>query len=213
MTTYSQAFLDKIAQKPNWLTESEKARTYATEAGWVYKDLTPNTVPELIMAIPGLSAILDANTTGGLALDRVYDLLFPPTSVGFTRRSRRRYLINVGLHESVVSSGGEVTFALDIGGANTQAANAIGGDITADLIPGTPITTTIPANTTFGKVQFELPELSENPSVLHIHLDGTTAVSVINNTLGNLYDSEGHQMATANTALINGYEFDIVGEV
>lgn len=208
------ATIAKFATKPEWLSPNDKAKVYATKEGWVYKDATPGAKPELLVTIPGLSDILDRNTSGALDTSKVYELLVPPTDVGFVRKSARRYAINVGLHESVIAKNGAVTFTLRINGAGadaTAAQDTAGNNIVADLSVGTPLTTTIAhdpnGQSPFGKVQFDLPVLSANPSLLRIKL-GTTALTV--NTIGNLFDAEDNQMATIAATGLNSKVIKII---
>ena len=209
---YTPEFVAKIATKPEWLSPNEKARTYATKEGWMYKDATPGARPELLVAIPGLSDIIDRDTTGNVNAAKSAELLFEPTNVGFTRKSRRRYALNIGLHESLtVKPGATVTFSLDINGVNTAAANSAGGDITADLSPATLLTQTFTSNTTFGKIQFDLPELTSTPSSLKIQL-GSPSLTITTGAVTDLVDSENISMAnTANVVAINGLDVSIVG--
>jgi hypothetical protein len=52
--------------KPKYLTDAEKKNTYATDAGWVYKD--PNTgLEEVLVAIGGLAGGTSATTNLGEA--------------------------------------------------------------------------------------------------------------------------------------------------
>jgi len=209
---YTPEFVAKIATKPEWLSPNEKARTYATKEGWMYKDATPGARPELLVAIPGLSDIIDRDTTGNVNAANSVELLFEPTNVGFTRKSRRRYALNIGLHESVtVKPGATVTFSLDINGVNTAAANSAGGDITADLSPATLLTQTFTSNTTFGKIQFDLPELTSTPSSLKIQLGSPSSLAISLGAVTDLVDSENIPMATMTTTAIDGLDINIVG--
>ena len=104
-----------------------------------------------------------------------------------------------------------MTFSLDINGANTAAANSTGGDITADLSPATLLTQTFTSNTTFGKIQFDLPELTSTPSSLKIQL-GSPSLTITTGAVTDLVDSENISMAnTANVVAINGLDVSIVG--
>lgn len=206
--TYETTFLTKIAQKPEWLTESEKARTYASKEGWMYKDLTPNSRPELLVSIPNLSLYLEANVLGGVDSTKAFEVLFDPTNVGFTRRSRRRFVINVGLHEQLTAVGNNVTFTIDLSGANTVAQNAAGGDISSQISNTNPAPYVLTANSTIGKIPFEIA-FDQDVTRFALHLASANSVVVANTT--SLVDSEGHYMTTANSVTVNGYEFNIVG--
>ena len=46
---YSQAFLDKVAKKPEYLTEREKAKVFAGPGGWYMKNGNPDAAPELLI--------------------------------------------------------------------------------------------------------------------------------------------------------------------
>jgi len=209
---YTPEFVAKIATKPEWLSPNEKARTYATKEGWMYKDATPGARPELLVAIPGLSDIIDRDTTGNVNAANSVELLFEPTNVGFTRKSRRRYALNIGLHESVtVKPGATVTFSLNINGANTAAANSTGGDITSQLSPGTLLTQTFTSNTTFGKIQFDLPELTTTPGSLKIQLGSPSSLAITLGAVTDLVDSENIEMANIDVTAINGLDINVVG--
>lgn len=57
--------------KPKWLTEEQKARTYATERGWEYTG--DNGVPEVLVAIRGLAGGATTSTKLGAAtISQVY---------------------------------------------------------------------------------------------------------------------------------------------
>lgn len=212
---YTPEFVAKIATKPEWLSPNEKARTYATKEGWMYKDATPGARPELLVAIPGLSDIIDRDTTGNVNAAKSAELLFEPTNVGFTRKSRRRYALNIGLHESLtVLPNQTVTFSLDISGVNTAATDTSGADITVDLSKGTLLTqtftSTATSSTTFGRIQFDLPELTAAPGSLKIQL-GSPSLTITAGAVTDLVDSENIPMATMTTTAIDGLDINIVG--
>ena len=127
---YSADFLAKIAEKPDWLTPSEKARTFATLRGWEYRpaqftgERYANHQTELLVAIPGLSKILDLDTAG---VTQAAAFVINKTDVGFTRRSRRRYSLNVAFQEAIyLGVGIDVNFRLH---TNFTTATAKDGKI------------------------------------------------------------------------------------
>jgi len=171
---YSQAFLQKVATKPEWLTPEEQSRTYATKAGWMYKDATPGAEPELLVSIPDLSAMLDLDPTTQL-LDAVksVQITFPPTGISTTRRTRRRYALNIAFHEELTNtSNATVTFTLRY---NVVAASGSDGNPDpnyAAVIGGAyqTLTQDIAAGEKVGRLSFVFPDFDTTPSSFQVTL-------------------------------------------
>jgi len=178
---YSAAFLEKLAQKPDWLTPSQKARTFATMRGWEYRspqhenERYSNMETELILAIPGLSEILDVNTAGTVTPVKFY---LQRSSLGFTRRSRRRYSINVSFPEVLYFDQGtgltDVSFRISytwVHKTDTQGNPLTKTDSTA--LP-TDISVSIAHSPTevtkVGQVTFDLPTFNADPGEVAVQI-------------------------------------------
>jgi hypothetical protein len=177
---YSAEFLAKIAEKPDWLTPSEKARTFATLRGWEYRpaqftgERYANHKTELLVAIPGLSKILDLDTAGVAQLAK---FIINKTDIGFTRRSRRRYSLNVGFQEAIyLGVGVDINFRLH---TNFTTALAKDGsplqDTGSNAVTGIPyldLNVANPASATellrVGSLTFDIPTFSADPGELKV---------------------------------------------
>ena len=189
-TGYGADFKAKLAKKPEWLTPSEKARCFATMRGWEYRppqffapggdpldERFRNMPAELLVAIPGLSKLLDIDTssgavTGGTTVGAPHGqpLVIKKNSVGFTRRSRRRYSLNLSFPEALyIQAGGtDVDFTIRFtyehatdtaGNALTQSGGgALPNFLTAEVHPpatGDDLLT--------GRITWDFPTLSADP--------------------------------------------------
>ena len=118
LSQLTQAQLDKLIQRPNWLSANTAiagpiaGRVFASNEGWM---LSPTKVhpegkqmpAECVMAIPNLSEYLEYNKgttqSAQFVAATTRDLIF--TSVSVTRRSRSRYIVNIGMDETLISMG------------------------------------------------------------------------------------------------------------
>lgn len=177
---YSAEFIAKISQKPQYLTPSEKARTFATMRGWEYRhpqadnEKFKDMPSELIVAIPGLSMLLDVKTTDTsfqtISTGNPDPVVLTRDSAGFTRRSRRRYSINVSFPEQIfLISGGSVNFRLDVQYV-TQLSTAGATLGLTDGVILTPITNTSTEKLAIGRVQFDIPTFSADPEHLDVKI-------------------------------------------
>lgn len=178
---YSAAFLEKLAQKPDWLTPSQKARTFATMRGWEYRspqhenERYSTMETEVILAIPGLSQMLDLDTAGTATPVEFY---LQRSSLGFTRRSRRRYSINLSLPEALYFDQGtgltDVSFHISytwVHRDDTQGNQLTRTDSTA--LP-TDITVSIAHDPNqvlkVGQVTFDLPTFNADPGEVAVQI-------------------------------------------
>lgn len=206
---YSQAFLQKVGQKPDWLTPEEQSRTYATKAGWMYKDATPGAEPELLVTIPGLSAMVDLDPTTQ-AVDAVTSVLitFPPSGVSSTRRTRRRYALNIAFHEELTNTtNATTTFTLRYnvvaadgsdGNPDPNYAGVIGG-------PYQTLTQDIAAGEKVGRLSFVFPDFDTTPSAFAITLadpgvDLVEPLELTTGAFGAFDDNDGITMTGINVS-------------
>lgn len=178
---YSAAFLEKLAQKPDWLTPSQKARTFATMRGWEYRspqhenERYSTMETEVILAIPGLSQMLDLDTAGATTPIEFYLLR---SSLGFTRRSRRRYSINVSFPEALYFDKGtgltDVSFQLSYTWVHRNDIQ--GNQLTktdSSALP-TDISVSIPHDPNevkkIGQVTFDLPTFNADPGEVALQI-------------------------------------------
>ena len=220
---YSAEFIAKISEKPKHLTPSEKARTFATMRGWEYRppqadnEKYKNMPSELIMAIPGLSMLLDV-TTSDTSIHSVSGspnpVVITKNSAGFTRRSRRRYSINVSFPEQVfLIPSGSVNFRLDVQYTTQLSTSGAPLGMVDGIINTAMTNSSTTDNLAIGRVQFDIPTFSADPE----HLDVTILkffVESDNNQMNNnsLLDDRGRQLgstALVQTDLVN-YVMEIV---
>lgn len=174
---YSAQFMAKIAEKPQHLTPSEKSRCFATMRGWEIRspqhenERYKNMKTELIVAIPGLSQILDLTAGDTSFADRTAKInksvVLTPDSVGFTRRSRRRYSVTISFQEQMfiapIDPANDVTFHLENLSWDTE--DTAGNPLTG--LPST-IDRTINGSTTAkvsaGRLVFDIPTFNADPA-------------------------------------------------
>lgn len=198
---YSQAFLDKVSKKPEYLTEREKAKVFAGPGGWYTKNGNPIAAPELLVTIPGLSQIIDVGTDGITPLANVTEMR--AVNIGSSRRSRKNFSINVGLAEELTATA-SLLFTLNIASATVQNSDGV-----ADAnYSGVNLTTVVNAGTKLGRVRFDFPTLANTAATFSVDLVTPNSFTV--NTIAKLTDSEGNIMATANSALIDGQTVTVI---
>ena len=198
---YSQAFLDKVSKKPEYLTEREKAKVFAGPGGWYTKNGNPNAAPELLFTIPGLSQIIDVGTDGTTLLANATEMR--AVNIGSSRRSRKNFSINVGLAEELTATA-SLLFTLNIASATVQNSDGV-----ADAnYSGVNLTTVVNAGTKLGRVRFDFPTLANTAATFSVDLVTPNSFTV--NTIAKLTDSEGNIMATANSALIDGQTVTVI---
>lgn len=93
--------------KPKYLTEEEKASTYATKSGWVFK--RADGTEEILVAIGGLGETLGAAD--------VSDVYFANTAASYTQGNANAF-VTVAFNESVVVTGAPT---LVVSGSTTDA--------------------------------------------------------------------------------------------
>lgn len=93
--------------KPKYLTEEEKANTYATKAGWVYKQ--PNGTEEILVAIGGLADALGAA--------QITSVFFANTAASYTPGNANAF-VTVAYSENVNVTGSPT---LVVTGSTTNA--------------------------------------------------------------------------------------------
>lgn len=127
--------------KPNWLTNDEKERCYATNAGWVLK--REDGSEEVLVAISGLSLALDALGTG-LAAATITGVKFGTGSfVGATVKQ-----VKVSYNEKVTVTGVPTLLVKPATGLDITASyvstNSAGNTLTFEFTtPAAPNTLTI----------------------------------------------------------------------
>lgn len=183
---YSAAFMAKIAQKPSHLTPSEASRVFATMRGWEYRspqhenERYQNMVTEVIETCPGLSLILDVNAGETIAdrdnINIANPMVFGP--VGFTRRSRRRYSITIGLSERLFIAQRTPAINIDfhIDNLTWNALDANGNTLMDNQSVPQPLPTirslqidgSTTARTEVGRLVFDLPTLGADPETFHV---------------------------------------------
>lgn len=190
-TGYGADFKAKLATKPEWLTPSEKARCFATMRGWEFRppqyfapggdpldERFRNMPAELLVAIPGLSQLLDLDTSSGavtggttVGISHNQPLVIKKNSVGFTRRSRRRYSLNVSFPEALYIQAGinhDVDFTIRFAYEhNTDTAGNALTQSGGGALP-TFLTTAVqpPAtgdNILTGRITWDFPTLNADP--------------------------------------------------
>ena len=184
---YSPEFMAKIAQKPSHLTPSEASRVFATMRGWEYRspqhenERYQNMVTEVIETCPGLSLILDVNA-GETIADRTAQIsksvVMTPSSVGFTRRSRRRYSITMSFPEQMFilknASPVNVDFYLD--GLVWDTEDSSGAPLTQTDSSALPsllhlqIVGSATENVSVGRLVFDIPTFNADPAKVHVTL-------------------------------------------
>ena len=226
---YSPEFIAKISQKPAHLTPSEKARTFATMRGWEYRhpqadnEKFKNMPSELIVAIPGLSMLLDV-TTSDTSIHTVTGTASPvvltKASAGFTRRSRRRYSINISFPEQIfIAASGTASFGLDIdyvtkdSAAGTLTDNNGNPLLNGKIVPDVTLTAPAGEDLAVGRVQFDLPTFNADPVHLDIRIKNFySESSTTQMSNSNLKDDRGRNLNTIaidQTDLVN-YLMEIV---
>lgn len=229
---YSAEFMAKIAQKPSHLTPSEASRTFATLRGWEYRspqhdnDRYKNMVTEVIETCPGLSLILDVNA-GQTVADRdavniANAMVFGP--VGFTRRSRRRYSITIGLSEKIFIAQRTPAINIDfhIENLTWNALDSSGNVLTDNQAVPQPLPTirslqvdgSTTARTEVGRLVFDLPTLNADPEIFHVTI-GQFRVNTSTTTFtGNdIEDETGRKWATSpafDATAVNGATIEMV---
>lgn len=191
---YSTEFMAKIAQKPSHLTPSEASRVFATMRGWEYRspqhdnDRYKNMVTEVIETCPGLSMILDVNA-GQTVADRTTaiskSVVMTTSSVGFTRRSRRRYSITMSFPEQMFilknASPVNVDFYLD--GLVWDTEDSSGTSLTQTDGSSLPnllhlqITGSATENISVGRLVFDIPTFNADPAKAHVTLGNNPGVT------------------------------------
>ena len=225
-TGYGQDFFDKLKLKPDWLTPSEKARCFATMRGWEFRPpqfFAPSGDPlderyrnmpaELLVAIPGLSQLLDIDTstgtvTGGTTAGVAHGqpLVIKKNSVGFTRRSRRRYSLNLSFPEALYIQAGinhDVDFTIRF--AYEHATDTAGNPLTQSGGGALPtfLTTEVHPPTTgddllTGRITWDFPTLNADPGEFSVEnlvfeVNGTSATF----TPSHVVDDRGRKWQTS----------------
>lgn len=199
---YSQAFLDKVTKKPEYLTEREKAKVFAGPGGWYMKNGNPDAAPELLMTVPGLSQIIDVGTDGTTLLANATEMR--AINVGSSRRTRRNFSIYVGLAEELTATA-PLLFTLNIASATVTNSDGV-----ADAnYSGANLTTVVASGEKIGRIRFDFPTLANTATTFDVDLITPNAFTV--NTVNQLRDTEGNAMLTSNSALIDGQTVTVVG--
>jgi len=199
---YSQAFLDKVALKPEYLTEREKAKVFAGPGGWYMKNGNPDAAPELLMTVPGLSQIIDVGTDGTTLLANATEMR--AINVGSSRRTRRNFSIYVGLAEELTAIA-PLLFTLNIASATVTNSD---GAPDANY-SGANLTTVVASGEKVGRIRFDFPTLANTAATFNVDLITPNALTV--NTVNKLQDTEGNVMLTSDSALIDGQTVTVVG--
>lgn len=159
----TQAQLDKLTQRPTWLSANTAVsgtiagRIFASKQGWMLSSTKVHPegkqIPaECVMAIPNLSEYIEysqGGVTSTLPEASASDFLFKTVSV--TRRSRSRYTVNLALDETLIVTSGNMNFNFDT--AQLQSAMTI--DPGAAVLNTTP-SFNIAEGETAGRVQMDM---------------------------------------------------------
>jgi hypothetical protein len=168
LSNLTQAQLDKLIQRPNWLSAntaisgSIAGRVFASKEGWM---LSPTKVhpegkqmpAECVMAIPNLSEYIEYDEGGPVTAAasafsgaEAVASNFVFKSVSVTRRSRSRYIVNIALDETVEVTNGNMNWNFAAPPSSAMTLNPSGANL--NTIPSF----NIAEGETVGRIQMDL---------------------------------------------------------